>query len=350
MGFLRKALLLCAVAAAASATADYRPYMGPYSGNRYATDAYPGFDESSDTIRPEKKTPRWFSWITGPKMGDAASQFEWAAKCEAEGSVNKAIREYDALVRNWPTSPEAPKAQRALADLMLKKGGGSLEDAFAEYKYLLDFYSLQCDSGAVADIMYAVAGLMREEGKTVLFIRFANRTDVRRAYEATVLRAPGAAFVPQAFLAIASLREEDGEMDEAVKVYENLRSRYPSSAAAEAALYRECRARMNVLRDFGYNAARSADTRSFLQMALKGPLAGQEAEDVAEWLAEAEAMAEDELFKSASFYDSRMRTRRSAINAYRRYLAHHPSGERADAARRRLEALLGEERVKDEDR
>ena len=45
------------------------------SGARYATDAYPGFDEVKESTHPEKKTPKWLSWLTGPKMEDSAAQF-----------------------------------------------------------------------------------------------------------------------------------------------------------------------------------------------------------------------------------------------------------------------------------
>ena len=82
------------------------------SGARYATDAYPGFDEVKESTHPEKKTPKWFSWLTGPKMEDSAAQFSYCRELIAEESYSKAARELDALVREWPVSRAAPEAQR----------------------------------------------------------------------------------------------------------------------------------------------------------------------------------------------------------------------------------------------
>ena len=315
--------------------------MGPGSGARYATDAYPGFDSEESIVQPGKKEPRWFSFINGPKMKTPAEQFEWAVECERSGSFAKARRAYDALVREWPAAPEAPRAQRACADILLNVER-EYADAFAEYRYLLDFYSLDCDFDAVASLMYKVAELMRAEGKTVVFFRFANTVDVRHAYEALVLRSPGSPFVPQAMLTIASLREDEQKYEKAVEVYENLRSLYPDSAEAATALHCEARVRMKLLRDHGYNQTRVADTIAFLEQGLRGKLSEGARADFESWLAEAGRLTEEEAYKAAKFYDSRTRTRRSALNAYERFLQNHPSGPHADEARARREELKQE--------
>ena len=176
------------------------------SGARYATDAYPGFDEVKESTHPEKKTPKWFSWLTGPKMEDSAAQFSYCRGLIAEESYSKAARELDALVREWPVSREAPEAQRLLAETLETKLK-DYEEAFREWRYLVDFYSVQCDYAAAVDALYRVASVMRIEGKTIMFFRFKNTADVRRALEACVLRAPGAEWAPRAMLEIASLRE-----------------------------------------------------------------------------------------------------------------------------------------------
>jgi outer membrane protein assembly factor BamD (BamD/ComL family) len=50
-------------------------------------------------------------------------------------------------------------------------------------------------------------------------------------------------------------------------------------------------------------------------------------------------MIEDEAYRSAKFYDSRTRTRRSAINAYEKYLRDYPNSEHAEIVRQRIEEL-----------
>ena len=181
---------------------------------------------------------------------------------------------------------------------------------------------------------------MKLEGKEIMFVRFANTVDVRRAYETCVLRAPGASWVPDAMLVIAALREDEGKYTEAIKVYENLRNLYPDSAEAKSAVVREAAVRMIVLNDHGYNRARAQDTVDFMKMALLCC----RPDDVAViqgHLDAAQRLLEDEAYRGACFYDSATRTKRSAINAYEQFLRDYPQSEHADEIKSRIEALKG---------
>jgi len=307
------------------------------NGARYATDAYPGFDNEEEMIKPERKEPRWLSFITGPSRTNATEQLAYCVELIRDESYTRARRQLDALVREWPTSPEASKAQRALAELCFDQLK-DYEDAFAEYRYLLDFYSLQCDYEKTADLLYKIAGVLKIEGKAIMFIRFANTVDVRRAYETCVLRAPGAKWVPEAMLIIGSLREDEGKLDAATKVYENLRNLYPDSNEAKTALVREADVRIRMLRDYGYNRLRCRDTIDFLTMALR-TCRPEDAQGLRDQLVEAQSMGEETAYLGAKFYDSSTRTKRSAISAYERYLSEYPQGAHAEEARQRLDAL-----------
>ncbi len=338
---MRRFFLFACAAFAASAGFAAGSVSSPSSVTRYATDAYPGFDREEEIVEAGKKTPRWFGWWNGPKMDTPAEQFAWAQKRAADGSFRSARKAYDALVREWPSAPEAARAQEALADLLLEHDL-DYAAAFREYKYLLDFYPSACNYDAVAFRLYEVAKLMREEGKRIVFFRFANTVDVRRAFEAVVLRAPGAKYAPAAMLTVASLREDDGEWEKAIQVYENLRNLHAGEPEAKTALFREARARMVVLREHAYNRPRCEDTAAFLKLALaSGPDAASKT-DCEAWLAEAVGLLEDEAYAAAKFYDSRTRTRRSAINAYERFLAEHPASAHAEKVRARLAELQRE--------
>lgn len=336
---LTKSWLLIVLLAVTSVAFALPPETGLSGGARYATDAYPGFEGDRDTLTPERKSPRWFSWLNGPTKDTPAEQLEYALECVRAGSWRAARRGFDALVREWPTAPEAPKAQKALGDIYL---GHYLEyeNALTEYRYLLDFYSSQCDYDAIAERMFATAELMREEGKRLLFFRFANTTDVRRNYEALVVRAPGAAFVPEAMLTIAGLREDEGHLEKAVQVYENLRNLYPTVGEAKTATYREAVVRMKILRACEYNRARCRDTLEFLELALARELVEAEHRDeLQQSVAEVSGMIEEEAYRAACFYDSRTRTRRSAIQAYERFLREYPMSAHAEDVQQRMKAL-----------
>ena len=339
-----KSLLLAAgLSACMAAFGDpSMPGMGPgVNGARYATDAYPGFDDTEEMTKPERKEPRWFSFINGPNRANAADQLVYCQSLMADGDYAKARKQLDALVREWPTAPEAPKAQQMLAEVCFDKLGDAA-DAFSEYRYLLDFYSLQCDYGRMADMLYQVAGVMKIEGKEVMFVRFANTVDVRRAYETCVLRAPGAKWVPEAMMIIGGLREEEGKYEAAAKVYENLRNTHPNAPEAKAALAHEADVRMILLREHAYNRSRCRDTIKFLELALRSCRA-DDLETIRGYVDEARRQIENEDYLGARFYDSTTRTKRSAINAYEKFLADHPNSARADEVRARLEALKGAE-------
>jgi len=325
---------------AATLSAQDLNMPGSASNARFATDAYPGFDSSKE-FAPERKEPRWFAFINGPDCDDAASQMVHCRSLEGEGKWSKAAKQLDALVREWPTSKEAPEAQLALARILEERD--ELEDAFAEYRYLIDFFSLSCDYNAVADKLYEIACKMRVEGKTIMFFRFRNTVDVRRAFEAAVLRAPGAKWAPKAMLEIADLREEEGRDDEAVKVYENLRNIHYGKPEAAESIVREAKTRMRILRACGYNRDRSRDTLAFLEMALKSSK-GDAVGVIDGFIAETKALIEEEAYRAAVFYDSRMRTRRSAINALEGFLAEYPGSAHAAEVKARLEELKGAEK------
>ena len=94
---------------------------------------------------------------------------------------------------------------------------------------------------------------------------------------------------------------------------------------------------MVVLRRCEYNRDRVRDTIEFLVMALSsGKLGSERSTEVEGFLAEANALVEDEAYAAAKFYDSHTRTKRSAISAYKRFLDEYPASERAPEVRRRL--------------
>ena len=64
--------------------------------------------------------------------------------------------------------------------------------------------------------------------------------------------------------------------------------------------------------------------------------------ELEKWLQEANGLLDDEAWEAAKFYDSRTRTRRSAIEAYERFLAENPASAHAKEARARLAELKGE--------
>lgn len=330
---LKKILILftlCAVSAGVWA-------VTPGPGSLYATDAYPGFDSDSNILQQKRKEQSIFFWRKA-KFEKPEEQLVYARSLAAQESYGDAVTAYNALVARWPLSSEAAVAQEELADVHLYKIDDPIV-AFEEYKYLIDFYSSNCNYDKVMSKMYETVKMMRERGKKVVFFKFANTTDVRRAFEAVVRRAPGAMFAPEAMYAIVELREKDEEYSEAISVCRTIRNRYPSTAQAKAALYKEAEMRMVLLKAHDYNRDRSLNTVSFMDMAAATTDDADARADFLKWRGEAYAVVEREAYEAARFYDSITRKRRGAINAYESFLRDYPASSYAQQVRDRLTEL-----------
>ena len=328
--------VLLALASCLGLFADVRTGT-PGPGSRYASDYFPGFDNNA-TFITERKEPRWFSWWNGPEKNNAAEQLEWADSCRAARKFGKARKAYDALVREWPVSPEAPLAQKRLADVCFEDEHDFI-DAFEEYKYLLDYYSLQCDYAKISEKLFEVADAMRTNGKKLLFMTFANTVEVRNAYEAAILRAPGSVLAPKAMMNVAKLRVDENEYGKSAEVCEALRNAYPRTPEAREALILEADMRIKLLDFHGYNNSRARDTVLFLKAAVANPPDTEAKEHLLACLAKAEEVAEEEAWKAAKFYDSPTRPAKNAADAYRGFASEYPAGRHADEARSRISEL-----------
>ena len=140
------------------------------SNSRWATDHYPGFEGLDRLPVPEKKEKGWLrDWlgIGAPDGATAQEQFAVAKKLEDEGDFKDAAKAYDALVREWPASPEAPEAQLRLASI-LESHLAEYADAYEEYAYLLDFYPRDCNFSEIAEAQYKLVNLLLDTRRTFL--------------------------------------------------------------------------------------------------------------------------------------------------------------------------------------
>jgi outer membrane protein assembly factor BamD (BamD/ComL family) len=303
----------------------------------YATDAYPGFDNLDELPKPEKKDTSWI-WFLRAKCDTPAEQMAHAHQLEAEGSLRAARRAYDALVREWPASPEAPKAQLALAMVWAKKCM-NYDEAFEAIEYLLDFYPRDCDYLELVNYEYQLVNMMIKDKKTFLGMSFTSTRVCRQHYESIVRRAPGASYVPEAMLKIADLREQDDQYEEAVQVYATLASKFPLTPEARAATYLEAKARMWLCRRLSYNRPRCKDTLNYLAMAMKRVPDLDQLDELKTWQSELSQQLSEDAYAQAKFYDTKQRTRHAALSAWERFLKEYPDSPHAEEARARIEAL-----------
>jgi outer membrane protein assembly factor BamD (BamD/ComL family) len=340
-------VLKCAVAAAvlsvfaggASAAPSGVAGSAPGGSSMWATDHYPGFEGLDKLPSPEKKDKGWLWYLFGsPKCESPAEQFAYAESLAADDDGKDAVKAFDAIVREWPVSPEAPRAQRRIAEIMVS-ALADYEAAFEEYSYLLDFYPGACDYAKIVESQYKLVNLLLDTRRMFLGMSFTGNRELRQGYEMVVRRAPGANYVPAAMLKIAYLREQDSDYEEAIKVYSTLRSRHLGTVEARRALYLEAAARMWLVRRLAYNLPRCNDTKQYLEMALRNDPSHPQAEEMRKWLKELSDYLAEDAWTRAKFYDSRQRTRRAAIASYEKFLAEYPDSPHADDARARVTEL-----------
>ena len=340
IGKMKRILFIAAVALCVLAQAQQQRTIAgasPGGNSPYATDAYPGFDDVDDSKPPERREPSWL-WWRRPKKSTPAEQYAYAKELEAAEDFSGAASACDALVREWPSSVEAPQAQLRFAKILATEQEDYVE-AFAQLEYLFDFYARDCPYLELVEYGYKLVNTMRDKKKTWFGLSFLSNKQVRRNYESIVRRAPSAPYVPEAMLKIAELREEELEYEEAVKVYESLSTKYPLRTEARTAAYREARARMWLCRRLAYNMSRCGETRGFLRQVMKRYPDIEQMDELKAWLEELEKYMDEAAYKNAKSYDSRRRTAHAARSAWELFLKEHPASPHADEARARIAEL-----------
>lgn len=338
---IRSAMMFIAAMAAMGALAapGYRSAGSGLGGNSpYATDAYPGFDGLDDLPKPERREKAWCSWWLSVDRATPAEQFALAKELAEKDEFKKAAKACDALVREWPASPEAPMAQLMYA-MLLAKSLNEYDDAFEQLDYLLDFYPRECAYSELVEYQYKLANLMLKEKKTFLGMSFTSTRVMRQHYEVIVRRAPGASYVPAAMLQIADLREQEQQYEEAVLVYAALMNKFPTSLEGRKAAYLQARARMWLVRRLAYNLDRCQDTANYLKLTLERLPDLDEAEEMKTWLGELRQYMAEDAFVRAKFYDSRQRTAHAAVASYEKFLQEYPDSRHAEEVRARIEVL-----------
>ena len=175
---------------------------------------------------PQKTKSFWYS----VSEATAEAQLVYATKLESEGRNRAARKAYEALIRKWPTAPQAATAQLNLSHLY--EAAEKYEKAFAEYQYLLTFFAGNCPYNEVLDRQFRIANHLLHNNRS-MFGWLLNGTDpIRERFEQIVRNAPRSAIAPEIMLIIGSIRVSANEREEAIKVYDGLLNRFPRRPAS----------------------------------------------------------------------------------------------------------------------
>ncbi len=293
---------------------------------------------------PDWKKPGWL--LHRPRKADAATQFAYAQSLEARGKFSAACAEYDALVHEWPSAPEAPRAQYALASLFDRRDKKAR--AFKEYQYALMMYpnSIPYEETVLRQ-MALLRAMEGELGTGFLGMgETMDADDIARLYQVVARNAPSAELAPECYFRMGELYSgrHSRRYDMALEPYETVAARYPGNDLAPVASYHAARARVLLSRKYPRDEKRTRAALLSIDTVLAAavtrlPNADEARAELLEWRKEVYDRLSHTAFQQAEFYDTIRHKPEAAIAAYRRFLELHPDSPDAAKARRRLSEL-----------
>ena len=300
----------------------------------YATDYFEGFDAiDADTRIPQKKKSFWFS----VREETPAAQLRYAKETDAAGRDKKARKAYEALIREWPATPEAAEGQLALAQLQERRQ--KFESSFDEYQYLLTHYAGHCPYQEILDRQFRIANHLLHNNNSMFGWALSGTSVIRGRFEQVVRNAPRGAQAPEIMLVIGGIRVSEKELPEAIAVYEGLLNRFPQSSQAVIATYLAAQCRYELAVKHNYNEPRCREAIAFIKAALARMSKHPQKAQMTEWLNELTALLVEQNYQQAVFYDTRQRKPEAAKAAYRRFLQEFSDSHYATQVRDRLAEL-----------
>lgn len=318
----------------APAPANAQQYQPPNQDNDSFADAASTHD---DLGAPKRKHPGWL--FHRAKKDTPEAQYAYAEKQLAKGNVRKAAKAFNALVHRWHDAPEAARAQRMFADLLVRRG--KAEQAFEEYQYLMRYFAGTFPYQDTLETQFKLANAVRTERHAdILFLPgFEDPGRAVPLYEQLVSNGPNWERAPEAQFNVGAIQEATGEPELAVVSYETLLLRYSRSDLAMEAAYR----RAHTLYTLSKKSARDEDQCREALSALLGFMRNHPEDSHAE---EAKTLAEelkqrlaDMYFDRAIFYDKIAKKPKSAIIAYSDFANKFPTSDRRVIADERVAAL-----------
>lgn len=298
-----------------------------------------GFGETPlamDNLKPERKHPGFFH---RPDKSTPGEQLEYARALEAAGRIRTAMKQYDALVRQWHASPEAPIAQEAYARLLARRE--KYEKAFTAYQYLFDFYAGAFDSERILEEQFKIANAVRIErhGGLFLFKGVAAPEQALPMFSKIVANAPQGSRAAEAQFMIGSIHEDSGDYNLAASAYESVQLRYPSSPMAEEAAFGRARSLYMLAKKTPRDEEGIRNAISALSLCLRDFPANPNAETARGYLGEMRNRIEKLYYERAVFYDRAAHRPEAAVMAYREFIGLFPSSERKEAVEQRMDYL-----------
>jgi len=276
-------------------------------------------------LRPSEDTPH--------------EQLAYADGLYQRNRLKRADRQYRALVRSWPRSPEAVTAQYKHATILAKRD--KLVKAFEAYQDLVDNYTGRFQYEDVLERQFEIAEeiMNRRVGKLLILRGFEAPERALDLLEKVVTNGPRWEKAPEAQHLMGEIQEYTKQYELATVSYMETMLRYPRSPFAEKSAFGRARC-LSTISNESPTDNEAAEEAWYQLSIFNTTYPESEYRDQASILTR---QIYDRLalnaYQVATFYDRQARNHKAALNAYESFVQRFRTSKWTEEAKTRIEAL-----------
>jgi len=271
-----------------------------------------------------------------------------AEEQEASGQLSGALGNYKTLVKRYPVSVLAGKAQRHVG--LILEGAGEYDEAYDAYATYLTKYPKGEDFESVVESMFKIAKLFLEgEKKKILGIKLASSMErAQQMFDGIVKRAPFSKYAPLAQFHAGQAYEKMGKDTDAIMAYSAVVSKYPGDDIADDALYQIGYVRLRQYQMGSYDQGGAQKAREAFEDFINRYPESEKVAQAQENLKSLQGGSTKGVMEVAKFYD-KTKQYKAAVIYYNDVIKAAPDSPEASLAKTRIEELrtkFGEDALK----
>jgi len=272
------------------------------------------------------------------QLKSALDQMHRAEGYENAGDNKRALVSYRVLVKKWPKSFYAPKAQLKVA--MLSEKLNDLDHAFEAYGLYITKYPRGEDFDQCVESQFRIAKLFLDGAKEkVLGIPVvASMGRAESMFAEIVKNAPFSSYAPLSQFNSGVAMEKQGKYPEAIAAYETLLSKYPSDPVAADAQYQIGYVRLKAMREGSYDEASSTKAREAFEDFIERYPNSEKVPQAKENLVALGGHQTENTFGIAKFYDKK-KDYKAAVIYYNEVIKEQPGSRESLQSKARIDAL-----------
>jgi len=283
---------------------------------------------------------------------NALEQFKYAAQFEEAEKWEAAVREYRKVVRYFPDSILAPRAQFRMGACYEQLG--RLSKAFDQYQLVLEKYPSFSDPDEVIERQFAIANAFydgRKKRMPLLGLRIlSGRGEAIRVYEQLALNAPFGPVAEEAKYRAGELLERSKRYDDytkmggeaprpgAINTYLFVVDNFEEGERREDALFRVGECYSKKARRARYDKKAIEQALFYYRRCLREYPKGKHVKEVEQRIAELDHRRAKGIYEVALYYEKR-RQYRAALIYYEDLMAKFPLSPYAEEAQERIAAI-----------